>query len=88
MMNFVLVFLIIHNSQRIQKITLSQHLEKMLVKVILEAHWSAQLMEQQLWSGSFPMEVDVAKQENQEFMEKLITLENGFKQVSKQLSAG
>ena len=82
MMNFVLVFPTIHDSQRIQKITLSQRLEKMLVRVILEAHSSAQLMEQQHWLGSFLMVVDVGKQENQGFTEKLITSKNGFKQVS------
>ena len=86
MMSFVLVFPTIHNSQQIQKTTLSQHLEKMHVKVILGAHWYAQLMEQQLWSGSFPMEVDVAKLENRGFTEKLIISKYGFKKVSYQLS--
>ena len=82
MMNFVRVFLTILNKQRTWKITLSQHLVRMLVRVILEDHSSAQLMEQQLWLESFLMEVDVAKQENQEFTEKLIISKNGFKQVS------
>ena len=86
MMNFVLVFLTIHNNQRIQKITSSQHLEKMLVKVILEVHLSAQSMQQQLWLESFPTEVDVAKLENRGFTQKLIISKNGFKQVSNQLS--
>ena len=82
MMNFVLVFLIIHNRQRTQKITLSQHLVKMLVKEILEVHLSAQLMGQQHWLGWFLMEVDVVKQGNPEFMERLIISKNGSKQVS------
>ena len=85
-MNFVLVFLTIHNRQKTQKRNLSQHLVKMLVKVILEVHLSAQSMEQRLWLGSFLMVVDVAKLENQGFMEKLIISKNGFEQVSNQLS--
>ena len=81
-MNFVLVFLIIQNKERIWKIIMWLLLVKMHVKVILVVLLFVQLTIRQFWLELFRMEVDVAKQENQEFMEKSISSKNGFEQVT------
>ena len=79
--NFVLVSLTIQNKERIWKIIMWLLLVKMHVKVILVVLLFVQLTIRQFWLELFRMEVDVAKQENQEFMEKSISLKNGFEQV-------
>ena len=53
----------------------------MLVKVILVDLSFALFMTKQFWLELFPTEVDVAKQEIQEFMQKSIISKNGLKEV-------
>ena len=57
-------------------------LVKMLVKVIQVDLLFARLMTKQFWLEWFLTEVDVAKQDIQEFMRKSIISTNGFVQVN------
>ena len=81
-MNCALVFLTILNKEKIKKITTSLPLVKMLVKVTLAVLWFAQLTTKQFWLELYHTEVDVVKQENQEYTERSITLQIGFGQVN------
>ena len=55
---------------------------KMLVKVILVVLSFVQSTTKQFWLELYHMEVDVVKQENQEYMEKSITSKIGFRKVN------
>ena len=72
-MNCVLVYHIIQNKEKIRKIIMWPLLEKMLVKVILAVLLFAQSTTKQFWLELYHTEVDVVKQENQEYMEKSIS---------------
>ena len=68
--NFVLDFHIIQDKNWMRKKIMLLLLVKMLVKVILVDLWFARLMTKQFWLEWFLTEVDVAKQDIQEFMQK------------------
>ena len=57
-------------------------LVRMLVKVILVDLLFAQLTTKQFWLELYHTEVDVVKQENQEYMEKSISSKIGFEKVN------
>ena len=80
--NFVLDFHIIQDKNWIRKIIMLLLLVKMLVKVIQVDLLFARLMTKQFWLVWFLTEVDVAKQDIQEFTRKSIISTNGFVQVN------
>ena len=60
---------------------MSPLLVRMLVKVILVDLLFAQLTTKQFWLELYHTEVDVVKQENQEYTEKSISSKIGFEKV-------